>query len=316
MLHVLARLALRGNLNFELRTSNFEPRKWPVFSGLQLEVRSFQFEVPAATAGRSWRYRLGVRTRGSQPRDRGSNPRTATKFRRGAFVPAALPLHAHSLRLASYGKALRQVALRSRGSLAMLARIIRSLQPSPIARPARGFGLSTVAPKARRWIGRPRHASARQGCHAIRRGLHHANAMVAVSVTDSHPTTGIVSPGCASERSSSITAISSATTTDPTATTGQTARHTRSCAPTNRAARVHGAHDPRAKLAGWLDWALVAQRVVNLGWIHVEVSPSHGTFSRDNRLFRSARPRCRRALTVPAGTPSTLAASVTFWSRK
>src|SRR5205807_3331623 len=26
-----------------------------------------------------WRYRLGVRTRGSQPRDRGSNPRTATR---------------------------------------------------------------------------------------------------------------------------------------------------------------------------------------------------------------------------------------------
>src|SRR5207244_3348544 len=27
----------------------------------------------------AWRYRLGVRTRGSQPRDRGSNPRTATR---------------------------------------------------------------------------------------------------------------------------------------------------------------------------------------------------------------------------------------------
>src|SRR6476619_136906 len=31
--------------------------------------------VPATTC----RYRLGVRTRGSQPRDRGSNPRTGTK---------------------------------------------------------------------------------------------------------------------------------------------------------------------------------------------------------------------------------------------
>ena len=29
-------------------------------------------------SSRVWRYRLGVRTRGSQPRDRGSNPRTAT----------------------------------------------------------------------------------------------------------------------------------------------------------------------------------------------------------------------------------------------
>ena len=34
---------------------------------VQLEVQSGE-----------WRYRLGVRTRGSQPRDRGSNPRTAT----------------------------------------------------------------------------------------------------------------------------------------------------------------------------------------------------------------------------------------------
>ena len=30
---------------------------------------------------RSCRYRLGVRTRGSQPRDRGSNPRTGTNLR-------------------------------------------------------------------------------------------------------------------------------------------------------------------------------------------------------------------------------------------
>ncbi len=33
----------------------------------------------------SSRYRLGVRTRGSQPRDRGSNPRSGTKTR-PAFV--------------------------------------------------------------------------------------------------------------------------------------------------------------------------------------------------------------------------------------
>src|SRR5439155_2878005 len=32
-----------------------------------------------------WRYRLGVRTRGSQPRDRGSIPRTATKSQRASF---------------------------------------------------------------------------------------------------------------------------------------------------------------------------------------------------------------------------------------
>jgi hypothetical protein len=35
-----------------------------------------------------WRYRLGVRTRGSQPRDRGSNPRTAT-ITTGGLLPFA-----------------------------------------------------------------------------------------------------------------------------------------------------------------------------------------------------------------------------------
>ena len=35
--------------------------------------------VPGQPSGRR-RYRLGVRTRGSQPRDRGSNPRTGTKL--------------------------------------------------------------------------------------------------------------------------------------------------------------------------------------------------------------------------------------------
>src|SRR5918993_2309322 len=37
--------------------------------------RSLDFLFPEAC-----RYRLGVRTRGSQPRDRGSNPRTGTNF--------------------------------------------------------------------------------------------------------------------------------------------------------------------------------------------------------------------------------------------
>jgi hypothetical protein len=37
---------------------------------------------------RSCRYRLGVRTRGSQPRDRGSNPRTGTKFVGSPGVPS------------------------------------------------------------------------------------------------------------------------------------------------------------------------------------------------------------------------------------
>src|SRR5207344_1600098 len=34
--------------------------------------------VKCEVRGSEWRYRLGVRTRGSQPRDRGSIPRTAT----------------------------------------------------------------------------------------------------------------------------------------------------------------------------------------------------------------------------------------------
>ena len=46
--------------------------------------RSLEFLFPEAC-----RYRLGVRTRGSQPRDRGSNPRTGTNLRSRLYANVA-----------------------------------------------------------------------------------------------------------------------------------------------------------------------------------------------------------------------------------
>ena len=64
--------------------SGVGPSGWARPAALLLRLESFSspFEVLPPTC----RYRLGVRTRGSQPRDRGSNPRTGTILRSPASV--------------------------------------------------------------------------------------------------------------------------------------------------------------------------------------------------------------------------------------
>src|SRR4030095_4503753 len=58
-----------------------ERRALPPLNALRL-VSSRRIGVRSEVPARG-RYRLGVRTRGSQPRDRGSNPRTGTIFTGG-----------------------------------------------------------------------------------------------------------------------------------------------------------------------------------------------------------------------------------------
>ena len=57
-------------------------------------------------AERAWRYRLGVRTRGSQPRDRGSIPRTATNTIGKPIIPEKTGPYAN-LAVSSYSASSR-----------------------------------------------------------------------------------------------------------------------------------------------------------------------------------------------------------------
>jgi hypothetical protein len=68
------RQRLLRNARCTLSETTSAPLEWPFFSACSDSPRVL-LELQVLTG----RYRLGVRTRGSQPRDRGSNPRTATK---------------------------------------------------------------------------------------------------------------------------------------------------------------------------------------------------------------------------------------------